>query len=698
MYFWPMHLLSSYSLWWIIPILLISTLLSLLFYRNENWLIKKSKYLKYKLLTIRALSFSLIGVLLLGLLFEQTKFETEKPIILTLVDRSSSMNNYSKSTLLKKQISAYQKSLENKLDSRFELETWNFGKDLNASSKDFTSEQTNMELPFEKAANQYINRNLGAIVLISDGNYNTGEHPMYHAESLPLTAVYSLAVGDTALKKDLILSHVAYNDLAFLNNNFRFEVDVEANRFPGKRTRVDLYEDGKKIASQAIQLSVERNSITTINFEVKAGRPGIHEYKFYIPKAEGEFSIQNNYKTIYIDVIDSRNKILLFSQAPHPDLSAIQQALSGNENYEIIVANPDQVKTIKLKEIDLVIWHDPGKILNKQLFESIQELKIPVWYILGTQTDQQIANRLQIGLQIELRQQLEEVQTYHNTGFALYAPNETWLSLSPFLPPLTKRFGEAKTKAGTQVLFKQRIGNLQKDSPMLCFHEKNNHRHATLLGEGIWRWRMVNYMKKQNHQAFDAFIGEICAYLMVKKEGSGLRIQAPKKLSSSTNCTFNASFYNEAMQAITSPEILWELDYEHQKTRKGNFSTKGDFYQQQLGRLKPGRYYWKATTVHNQKKYLKTGAFIVEDIDLEQIESSARHNTLYQLATQTEAKVFNVKDYQQLIKELQKSDDLVAQRIETHHFNPLLDYLLLFLLLLTTLFGEWFLRRYHGTY
>jgi len=102
--------------------------------------------------------------------------------------------------------------------------------------------------------------------------------------------------------------------------------------------------------------------------------------------------------------------------------------------------------------------------------------------------------------------------------------------------------------------------------------------------------------------------------------------------------------------------------------------------------------------VHNQKKYLKTGAFIVEDIDLEQIESSARHNTLYQLATQTEAKVFNVKDYQQLIKELQKSDDLVAQRIETHHFNPLLDYLLLFLLLLTTLFGEWFLRRYHGTY
>lgn len=698
MYFWLMHLLSSYSLWWILPIILVSAGLSYLFYRQETWVNSKSKSLKYTLLSLRTSSFALISILLLGLLLEQTHFETEKPVILTLVDRSSSMNNYNGSAALEKQIEVYQTKLNEKLGGRFELQTWNFGKNLQVPNKGFTDEQTNMELPFEQAANQFLNRNLGAVVLISDGNYNTGGHPMYNAENLPLTAVYSLAVGDTALKKDLILTNIAYNDLAFLNNNFNLEVDLEAQRFPGENIQVNLYEDGKKVATQGIQFNKQRNAQATLSFELKAKKPGIHEYKMVIEKRKGEFSYQNNSRTVYIEVIDSRSKILLYSHAPHPDISALQQALAGNENYEVIVAHETQLKGVQLNALDLIIWHDPGKSFAKNLFESAQSKKIPVWYILGSQTEQQIAAKLQLGLQLELRQQLEEIQAQANNGFALYAPNPDWLSLTPFLPPLTKRFGEAKANAGTQILFTQRIGNLQKDSPLLCFNEKDQQRHATLLGEGIWRWRMINYLKKQNHEAFDAFVGEICAYLLVKKEGTGLRVQAPKKLSTSENCILNASFYNEAMQAITSPKINWELDYEHKKMRKGTFTTKGAFYQQQLGRLKPGRYYWKAATIHNNKKYTKSGAFIVEDIDLEQLESAARHNTLYQLAAQTDAKVYPIQDYNKLIAQLEKSDDLVALRTETHQFDPLLDYMLLFLLLAALLLSEWFLRRFHGSY
>ncbi len=698
MYFWLMHLLSSYSLWWILPIVLLSAALSHLFYRNETWIKTKSKYLKYILLILRTSSFSLLGILLLGLLLEQTHFETEKPVILTLIDRSSSMNNYKESAALEKQIAAYQNKVNEKLGARFELQTWDFGKNLQVPNKGFTADQTNMELPFEQAANQFLNRNLGAVVLVSDGNYNTGAHPMYNAENLPLTAVYSLAVGDTTLKRDLVLTNIAYNELAFLNNNFTLEVDLEAQRFPGQNIRVSLYEDGKKVATQNTQFNKQRSAQATLSFELKAKKPGIHEYKVVIEKRKGEFSYQNNSRTIYIEVIDSRSKILLYSHAPHPDIAALQQALSGNENYEVVVAHAAQLKEIPLKSIDLIVWHDPGKNFAKSLFETAQTKKIPVWYILGSQTDQQTAAKLQLGLQLELRQQLEEIQAQANTSFALYAPHPEWLSLTPFLPPLTKRFGEAKANAGTQILFTQRIGKLQKDSPLLSFNEKDQQRHAVLLGEGLWRWRMVCYLKKQNHEAFDAFAGEICSYLLVKKEGNGLRVQAPKKLSTADNCILNASFYNEAMQAISSPKISWELDYEHKKTRKGSFATKGAFYQQQLGRLKPGRYYWKASTVHNQKKYLKTGAFIVEDIDLEQLESAARHSTLYQLAAQTDAKVFDIKDYQKLISQLEKSEDLVALRTETHQFDPLLDYLLLFLLLSVLLIAEWFLRRYHGSY
>jgi hypothetical protein len=698
MYFWHMHLLSSYSLWWILPIMALTALLSYLFYRKETWLHTKSKKLWYTLFSLRTLSLGVIAVLLLGLLLEQSDFETERPVILTLIDRSSSMTNYKESNKLEQQIKAYQSILKEKLGGRFEVQTWNFGNNLQVVNEGFTAAQTNMELPFEQAANQFINRNLGAVVLISDGNYNTGGHPMYNAAYLPLTAVYSLAVGDTAVKKDLLVANVAHNELAFLNNNFTLEVDIEAQRFSSKNIQVHLYEDGKKIASQKVKLPATRSSQTTLQFEAKAKKPGIHEYKLVIDRFKGEFSYQNNSRTVYIEVLDSRSKILLYSHAPHPDVAALQQALAGNENYEVVVKHTDQLKDLKWSSFDLVVWHDPGKGFSEQYLKELRSKQIPVWYILGSQTDEQIATKLNTGLQLTLKTQLEEIQATPNKGFGLYQPNSEWLSLTDALPPLTKRFGEVKANAGTQVLFTQRIGNLQKGTPLLTFSDRNQQRNACLLGEGLWRWRMVNYIKKQNHEAFDAFVGEICAYLMVKKEGSGLRIQAPKKLSTSENCILNATFYNEALQAITSPKINWELDYEHKKIRKGTFATKGAFYQQQLGKLKPGRYYWKASTVHNQKKYVKTGAFIVEDINLEQLESSARHTTLYQLANQTDAKVLAIKDYNKLISLLDKKEDLVALRTETHQFDPLLDYLLLFFVLIGLLIGEWFLRRYHGSY
>ena len=125
-----MHLLSSYSLWWIPPILALAVLISIYFYRKQTWLVSKSKKLWVSLVILRALSLGLIGLLLLGLLLEQTNFETERPVVLTLIDRSSSMMNYKDREKLAPQIKAYQTALQEKLANRFELLTWNFGTNL----------------------------------------------------------------------------------------------------------------------------------------------------------------------------------------------------------------------------------------------------------------------------------------------------------------------------------------------------------------------------------------------------------------------------------------------------------------------------------------------------------------------------------------------------------------------------------------
>jgi hypothetical protein len=160
----------------------------------------------------------------------------------------------------------------------------------------------------------------------------------------------------------------------------------------------------------------------------------------------------------------------------------------------------------------------------------------------------------------------------------------------------------------------------------------------------------------------------------------------------------NASFYNASLQAITTPQLKWELRDEKGKIRKGELQTKGSYYQYKIGQLKPGRYNWAVRTIVNGKTYVKTGKLIVEAIQLEQQESAARHATLKQLASQSGGAVFALRDYQSLLKQLQTNEDLVAVRSEIHQFDELNDLVGICLVLLSLLATEWFLRRYHGTY
>ncbi|MFM6945591.1 MAG: hypothetical protein ACKOWW_00465 [Flavobacteriales bacterium] len=692
-----MHLLSAFSFWWSVPIIATALLISWRFYTQESWLSKKSNTLKRILLLLRTSTLSIIGLLLLGLTFELLEFKTEPPIIVTLVDHSASMLNDTKASTLNQQIGGFQRALKEKFQGDYQFDTYYFGADLQKKTKGYLDQKTNMELAFEQISTNYFNKNLGALVLISDGNYNVGANPSYQASHLPLTPIYGLAVGDTTLKKDQLITNVAYNELTFLNNEFPIEVDIEAYRLGGQSATLSLFEDGRQIDQQIIRHQAKFQATQTINFKLKAKKPGVRAYRLVLSGLPGEFSLQNNVKTIYIEVADSRRQILLLANAPHPDIAAISQALKGNENYQLSFKTPSQVRGA-LRQYDLVIWHEPSNGFDSKLIEQIKTSQISTWFILGSQAEMSSVRQLPIGLQLQLRQQLEEVQTYAQDGFTLFEPDRQWLPLVDQFPPLQRKFGEVKTLGSTQILLKQRIGQILKNEPLLSFSEFKQQRVACLLGEGIWRWKLQAYQKTQRHDAFQAFIGQICNYLLVQKEGMGLRVQVPVRLDATQDFLFNASFYNASLQAITTPKISWELRNDKGQTRKGELQTKGAYYQYQLGKLAPGSYSWKVQTRFKDKIYTKTGKLIVESIQLEQQESAARHATLQQLANQSGAKVFPLKSYQKLIQELENTEDIVAVRTETHQFKDLNDYLLILFVLFGLLTTEWFLRRFNGAY
>ena len=124
--------------------------------------------------------------------------------------------------------------------NQFELIEWTIGSEQGTNQIQFNEKSTNLELGFEAINTQFYNRNVGGVALISDGNYNVGSNPSYAAEKLNLTPVFTLAVGDTTPKRDHFVKNVSANDLAYLNNDFPVEVDIESFKLAGKSATVSI--------------------------------------------------------------------------------------------------------------------------------------------------------------------------------------------------------------------------------------------------------------------------------------------------------------------------------------------------------------------------------------------------------------------------------------------------------------------------
>ena len=107
-----MSFMSEISVYWLIPWAFISILMSYFLYSKSKWFSGLHIISKSTLRITRALLFFLIGVLLLDVIFEMIHYDKEKPILITITDNSSSLNNYSDSLFVKTNIK-HQRKLKN---------------------------------------------------------------------------------------------------------------------------------------------------------------------------------------------------------------------------------------------------------------------------------------------------------------------------------------------------------------------------------------------------------------------------------------------------------------------------------------------------------------------------------------------------------------------------------------------------------
>jgi hypothetical protein len=693
-----MRFVSDISLWLLFPALGLAILVAFYLYRNESWVKELPKTKRFGLIALRSSGIFLLILLLFGILFESVVYRVEKPVFINLIDNSSSMKNYQDSNSISPTINTYQKQLTEKLSKKFDIINYTVGANVTENGTvNFQEGKSDLHKGFKELHEIFYNRNIGGIAFFSDGNFNQGPSPIYSADKLSLTSVFTIGVGDTIDKKDQYIKGVICNEIAFYKNTFPVEVDIEAVKVGKSKARVTIFQNGKEIASQQVIFENGIYDYKHVSFLINADKTGHQQYTVRVSKTQGEYNYSNNTRNFYVEVLDSRNKVLILAGAPHPDVAALKQVIQRDENIEVkstLIKEWNQ----DLTDIDLIVWHEPGVNFDLGSANKLLESKIPILYCIGTNTMAQAIRKLGLPFDIPYGTQVDESQPALNKGFQQFEISSELQKAFSYYPPLKVKFGEIKLSPGVDVLLYQRIGSVQKNDPLIFFWKDKQIKYGVIYGEGIWRWKLNDYVRTSEQANFTELIQKVTQFLVVKQNTSNLRVSLPKRFTKDDEVLVKAEFYNESMELITTPQIELITRNENNKVSKYQFGINDNFYKLNLGKLKPGKYEWTANCKHNTKKFTKSGVFLVEDIQLENLDTRANHTLLNQIATNSKGAFYKLSNIDQLIQDLENREDMVEISYREASFMDLIDYKWLFFCVIIIFGAEWFFRRWLGAY
>ena len=700
-----LNIVTEYPFWFILLCLLLAGLYAFALYFRD----KKHEFplwLSRLLAAFRFITVSILAFLLLSPLLKTITRTIDYPIIILGQDNSYSVM-LGDSVYYNNQYINDLNGLISGLSEDFEVKTFAVGEKTRANPNiifdtntiNYQDKLTDLSGFFEEISVLFVNRNIGAVILASDGIYNKGTNPVYSISDYTFP-VYTIALGDTNVKRDVILKRVNYNRIAYLGNQFPLEVVVHADKCKFLNSRLSVIHKGKTVASKNISFPDDKHA-RSILLKVKADEPGLHRYIINLSKVPGEDNTFNNTMEVFIDVLDARQKILLLANSPHPDISAIKQAIQDNYNYEVedyLVHEFDG----NIAQYNLVILHQLPS-LNSASFRIINEInriRPPLLFIIGQQTDLNIFNGLKTGLLIETRfkNKLNEAQPAFNEDFILFTLPESTVEMLSYFPPLFTYFGTYGMTQTADVLFYQKIHNMVSDAPLIVFNKAIENKICVITGEGLWRWRITNFVKEGNHKSFVEIINKIIQFLSVKEDKRPFRVSCDNNYFENENVIFDAELYNESYEPVNDPDIELVIESEEGKTYKYMFNKTGNGYMLDAGGFTRGNYFYKAQVKHGNKLLTDEGSFSIIPLEIEKTTTIANHDLLYHMAEKNDGQVVypeNIKELHRLISEREDVKQVVYIK---KRFTELVNIPWIFITLISLLAVEWFFRKWGGSY
>jgi len=692
-------IITGITWWMVIPVIITGIVYAaILYYKNSQ--LQLSSFLKWTLFAFRFTLVSLIAFLLLSPHLMQTKRVVEQPVIIIAQDNSASVALSKDSIFFQNDYTSVLQRFKDEVAEEFRMDFYTFGQQVNKSGTvDFNDQRTDISDLLQTLSNTYYNRNVGAVVLLSDGITNTGIQPELVATEFPFP-VYAVALGDTTSYPDLSISDVRYNQMIFNQTDFPIEVSFKGVNAYGSQVKIELYLEDQLIGSEFKKIETS-NYTGTCRFIVSASESGKKRLISKIVPLEAESQLLNNSRTFYVDIVNEKQKVLLLSLAPHPDLGAFQSIF---EDYFDVKTAYVRTYIPDDNDYSLIILHQlPGKGIDNQFIQKLLQTQpnASVLVVIGPQTDLQIFNSLQSGLQFAGTSDQPMIEAYPVPvkDFALFsAESYIWDRLKGF-PALTAPLVEMRIPISFQSAIVQKVKSVETYFPLIGFSETPSRRWGFVTGTGVWKWRLADFQMNGNQDSFREIIGKTIQYLLVKKDQRRLRLHVGTEFMLNEPIHFRAELYNQSMEKVNYADLKLEVKHMDSGSEYSFlFSRTENEYELNAGRFPVGRYIYSSEVVYGNERLQAKGEFVVLESSLESRQLIANHDLLYRISEVTGGKFLYLNDLKQLPENLKANAAITSTASFTKVYDSFISIPLILILLLLLLTLEWFIRKYNGTY
>jgi hypothetical protein len=556
--------------------------------------------------------------------------------------------------------------------------------------------ETNISQALRYTKEQYVNQNLGGVVLLTDGIYNGGSNPSFIAENYQVP-IYTTGVGDTTVYADIGINNVSHNSLAYLGNEFPMRVEVKAAKLIGKQANMQVLLNGSVISQKSIFIDKD-NFYYELDVVAKAQKLGQNKVEVRLTTFDNEKNTANNLYTLYIEVIDGKKKVNIWANAPHPDLGMLRAAINNNENYEASISlNSYEVST----EVDLVVLHNWfASQAQLNLYEKLKSNRIPVLLVVGDDFNGRIFNSGSQDIKFSASGGgTNAALPLVNGGFEYFELESDLAQNIKKWPPLKAAFGRYKGYQPSDVLLYQQIGSVTTQEPLILLNSSNKSRLGIVAGTGLWQWRLVDFEKNETHDGVNSLVTKMVQYLAVKEDKKLLKVYpSAKQYGVGEDVTLLGELYNQSLDPISGQEININLKDADGKVYKHTMTASGSQYRLALQNLEAGAYQYGAKATVGGVSLADKGYFTIIGQQKELVNLKADFNMLRRLSSVTGGQFVQLEGTNALGENLLANENLKSVIAADNKLEDLIKFQWIFWLLISLLSIEWFVRKWAGGY